>query len=376
MVEAAGLRAPRRACVGFAVAILMFCASSHPEAPASPEKVESTTLRQLYAGPPPTWPAPELDAGVAFVEFGERPRKAPPTERTRALAALGKQLFFDPSLSRDGTVACSHCHDPARGWSDGRPVSAGVGGLRGRRNAPSLFGLDHAGLWGWTGRTTDLRAQLAAPLFDPLEMANEDIAAVARSLDRSPGYREAFSRRFPEAEGVTIEGIGEALEAYLAGIDETTRFDAFLAGDKAALSDIEITGLHLFRTKARCANCHFGPRLSDGFFHNLRLSFFGEPAEDRGRYDVTGRLEDVGRFRTPSLRQVVRTAPYMHNGLFADLRGVINLYDRGGGEVWARNAGEAANPLNPHAQRLSPHIRKLGLSDDEKAALLAFLSTL
>lgn len=338
--------------------------------------ISASTLQHLYAGPPTTWPRPALDAGIAFVEFASPPRAPPMDDRERELAALGERLFFDPQLSGSGTVACSHCHDPRKGWGDGRATSIGAWGRTGRRNAPPLFDGVHGGPWGWTGRFDSLRAQLIAPLFDPREMANDDSSAIVRRIEDRPDYRAAFARAFEPGAGVALADIAGALAAYLRGRDEPTRFDAFLSGDRSVLSATELEGLHLFRTKARCANCHFGPRLSDGAFHNLRLSFFGEPAQDLGRHETTGLAEDAGRFRTPSLRHVSRTGPYMHNGLLSDLRGVIHFYDRGGGEVWARNASEAAHPLYPHAARLSPHIRPLGLSAAEKTALLAFLGTL
>ena len=164
--------------------------------------------------------------------------------------------------------------------------------------------------------------------------------------------------------------------AYLATLDSETYFDRFARGDRAALTDMALAGLHLFRTRARCANCHFGPWLTDEGVHNLRLSFFGEPAQDLGRHAATQAAEDAGRFRTPSLRHVASSAPYMHDGLFPTLEGVVNFYDRGGGEVRARNAAEAARPLYREAARLSPHIRPLGLTAQEKAALAAFLRTL
>ena len=164
--------------------------------------------------------------------------------------------------------------------------------------------------------------------------------------------------------------------AYLAGLETPTRLDRFAAGDAAALDDREIRGLHLFRTRAGCANCHHGPLLSDGRFHNLGLSGYGEPGADLGRHAVTGQPEDAGRFRTPSLRHVARTAPYMHSGHFPTLASVVAFYVRGGGEVWVRNAGEAADMLRRHAATLSPHVRPLDLTPAERADLVAFLGAI
>lgn len=327
-------------------------------------------LRTAYAGPPATWPAPWLDPDVAFRELGPPPSPRP----SPAAAALGARLFRDPRLSVDGRVACASCHDPDHGFSVPQKVAQGVAGAPGRRNPPGLAAVAGRAHLGWDGGGGDLAARVLGPLTDPREMGRADLEAVLAGLP-AMGYGAAFTDVFGR-DGISAPTLSAALVAYLATLDGETRFDRFARGDKAALTDTELSGLHLFRTKARCANCHFGPLLTDEGFHNLRLSFFGEPAEDLGRFAVTGMAEDAGRFRTPSLRHVAASAPYMHNGLFPTLDGVINLYDRGGGEVWARNAAEAARPLFREAARLSPHIRPLGLTEQEKAALAAFLRTL
>lgn len=324
-------------------------------------------LRAAYAGPPESWPRPALDADVAFVEMGVPP--SPPSPGPEA--ALGARLFRDTRLSDDGLVSCASCHDPAFGFSLPQRVGKGAGGAAGRRNPPSLHQAAARGAFDWDGRGADLAVRVLAPLSNPAEMGSDPEAALARIAPTAAGadLRAMFG-------GVSEAALARALMAYLATIDTPTRFDRFAKGDAAALDDTELWGLHLFRTKARCANCHLGPQLSDGLFHNLRLSFFGEPAQDLGRFAVTGRREDTGRFRTASLRHVGESGPYMHNGLFPTLAGVVNFYDRGGGEVWARNAAEAARPLYREAARLSPHIRPLGLTEAEKAALIAFLGTL
>lgn len=322
-----------------------------------------------YRGPPSGWPAAQVDAGVAFVELGPLTDNPAPTPQLRAQATLGRALFADPRLSASGRIACASCHDPARGWSVDEPVATGIDGRRGRRNPPDLRQADAHTQWGWDGRGTTLAAQSLAPLTDPDEMGNPSVQAVLARLQAAPGPRAALTPR----------ALGEALAAHVLQAGATaapTRYERFLRGERSLLTPLELQGLHLFRTKARCVNCHHGPWLSDGLFHNLRLSAFGEPAEDRGRQHVSGRPEDTGAFRTPSLRRVAASPPYMHNGLFASLQGVLHLYMRGGGEVWARNAAQAAQPLYPHAARLSPLIRPLELGAEEQAALLAFLRTL
>ena len=361
------------------------------------------SLRAAYSGPPASWPRPWLDPGIAFVEL-DAPAPLPPPPPSEA--DLGARLFGDPRLSADGRVSCASCHDPAHGFSVADKVGRGVGGMPGRRNPPALHGLDARGSLDWDGGGPALPARLLAPLTDPKEMGAGALQGsmeapecskiligesllpdrICQPTGNRPGSLDDAMARLagtgPGAELARLSGdlapgtLARVLAAYLATIDGETRFDRFIRGDATALDDTELNGLHLFRTKARCANCHFGPQLSDGRFHNLRLSFFGEPAQDLGRYEVTGAREDAGRFRTASLRHVGDSAPYMHNGLFPTLAGVVNFYDRGGGEVWARNAAEASRPLYREAAQLSAHIRPLGLSPQEKAALVAFLGTL
>nr|WP_255607649.1 cytochrome c peroxidase [Ancylobacter sp. Lp-2] len=295
------------------------------------------------------------------------------------MARLGAALFADPRLSAAGTMSCASCHAPAHGFADPRPLRPATGAAP-PRDAPSLLGVARLPAFGWEGMETSLAAQALRPLAHPDEMANRDPAALAARLGERPAYRPLVAAAFGKASldppHLDPPRLGAALAAYLATIDEPTRFEAFLAGAPDALSDEEIRGLHLFRTKAGCANCHSGPLLADGGAHNLGLSAFGEPREDLGRFRATGRVADAGRFRTPSLRHVGRTAPYMHAGLFPNLEAVVNLYARGGGEVWLRNEAEASDPLRAAAARRDPLLRPRALDEAERAALVAFLRAL
>lgn len=279
---------------------------------------------------------------------------------------LGAQLFHDRTLSASGNLACSDCHRADHGWSD--PT------IRKGRNAPSLFGVTRRHVWSWDGGKTDLESQLLAPLVDSKEMANADIAAVIEKLNASTHYASSFRAVF--GEDADAARLADALRAFVNKIDEPSRFDRFAAGDNDALSDQERAGMHVFKGRAGCITCHSGPLLSDDSFHNLGLSAFGEPSQDLGRYRITGIKEDVGRFRTPSLRHVSRTAPYMHSGHFKTLESVVNFYMRGGGDVWLRNETEANDPLRRAAATLSPHIRPFNLNEAERDALIAFLKAL
>ncbi|WP_052958202.1 cytochrome c peroxidase [Aquamicrobium sp. LC103] len=322
-------------------------------------------LSEAYRAPPHDWPAALVDADGDFIELGALQLPTHVRSRDPDEARLGRDLFHDRSLSAGNDIACGDCHQESHGWSDGKPAQA-------RRNTPSLFAAAHRRVFSWDGRHETLQAQMLAPLTDRREMANPDLEAVLDRLRSDAVYSWRFRSLYGD-EGVNAATLASAFAAFAARIERPTRFDHFVLGNYDALDREEIWGLHLFRTKAGCANCHFGPLLTDDRFHNLGLSAFGEPAEDLGRFAVTGEPDDAGRFRTPSLRHVARTAPYMHNGHFGTLEGVIHFYARGGGEVWARNEAEANRPLHRFASRLSPHLRPLDLSVLERRALAAFL---
>ncbi|MBP0484833.1 cytochrome-c peroxidase [Sagittula salina] len=204
-------------------------------------------------------------------------------------------------------------------------------------------------------------------------MANVDLDDVVERVASDKAYDPMFEQAYGD-ETITLERISDALAAFQVTLDRATRFDRFLAGNTRVLSDEAVWGLHLFRTKARCVNCHMGPHLTDNKFHNIGLSYYNRKFEDLGRHDITGDPEDAGHFRTASLRHVSRTAPYMHNGLFPNLRGLVNLHAFGGGRS-ARDLGNA-DPLYPSAAHVSEHLRPLVLSPSERAALVAFLESL
>jgi len=334
-----------------------------------PTRRAEVSLRALYAGPVSGWPPAIVDIRDGFVEFGAL---QPLVAADAAKAALGERLFHDPLLSRNTDMACATCHDPKLGWSNGAAIAVGADRGHGARNVPSLFSAAYRQHWGWDGWGASLAAQSLRPLTDSYEMANPDIETVLSRLGGREDYKNAFSAAYGDP-ALSADRLAGALVAFQAGLEEPTRFDAFLRGDHSQLTEQEIQGLHLFRTKARCANCHFGPLLTDERFHNLGLAAFREKSQDLGRYNVTGRAEDAGQFRTPSLRHVGQTAPYMHSGLFASLEGVVRFYVRGGGEVWARNEREARLPLYAEVARIAPFIHPLELSVDEQAALVAFL---
>lgn len=269
--------------------------------------------------------------------------------------ALGRRLFLDPILSADGAIRCASCHQPARAFTDGRPRAVGVFGRVASRGAPSLLNAAYARYFFWDGRETNLEAQVLQPIVNPAEMDLPLETAVAR-LSSSGDYPAAFAAAFPD--GVSAASLGRALASYVRTLlSGGAPVDRFYAGDAAALSEDARRGFRLFVGVAGCSSCHLGTLFTDDGFHNTGVGWGGH---DTGRYAVTGREEDRGRFNTPSLRNVALTAPYMHDGSLATLEDVVEFYVRGG------------NP-NPY---LAGEIRPLRLNERERADLVEFLRTL
>lgn len=333
-------------------------------------------LRQRYSsGDYSQWPRPHLDKEVEknFKDIGHLPRIQHPKDNpyNKEKENLGKTLFFDPRLSSSGQIACASCHDSELAWGDGRRVSYGHDRQLGRRNAMTLLNVGLADSLFWDGRSVSLEEQAGFPVEDSLEMHSPLNLAVER-IAAIEGYENLFLEAFGSTE-VNEERIRQALATFERSIvSESTKFDRFIAGESDIYSDDELLGLHLFRTKARCINCHNTGYFSDNDFHNTGLSYYGRRFEDLGLYEVTGKKEDVGKFKTSTLREISRTAPYMHNGLFPHLEGVVNMYDAGMFQP-KRRKNQLNDTLFPTT---SPLIRELNLSNREKEALVAFLKSL
>ena len=320
-----------------------------------------------YRQPPEHWPPAQVYEQAAPVpELAPLPTLPPVEWHTPATEALGKTLFFDPRLSGSGQIACASCHDPDLGWADGRRLAFGHNRQTGTRNSMSILNAARFQYLFWDGRAEGVLDQALQPITNPVEM-NADLDQVLARLNRIPGYRQAFAAAFG-SETVTSDRLARALAAFLRSIQSRpNRLDRFIMGDYDQLSDQEILGLHLFRTRAGCLNCHNGSLYSDGQFHHTGLSYYGRALEDRGREEATGRAEDRGKFRTPSLRDLTYTGPWMHNGVFSSLRGILNMYNAG-------MIGKAE--LHPDLPPLSPLIHPLNLNATELDALEAFLHTL
>lgn len=341
-----------------------------------PSAGELAALRKLYAGAPATWPRPRLLPDAKFTEMAPLQLRPRPQGKELALAQLGGELFEDPRLSASGHFACQSCHNRRLGWGDGLPTSFGHARAEGRRNAPSLFSAGYQTVFFWDGRAKSLEEQALGPLTDGKEMANAELTGVAQRVGAVASYRERLAAITGRSE-VELGDVTAALAAFQRTLERRTKFDRFAGGEQRALSDQEVWGLHIFRTKAGCANCHSGPLLSDGSAHNVGLSFFGRKLEDLGRYGVTGEAADAGLFRTPPLRHVSETAPYMHNGIFPTLDGVVRFYEGGGGVVRPERREEGERlALFEAARKNSPLVKRFELTAAERAALVAFLRTL
>ncbi|WP_292132429.1 cytochrome c peroxidase [Brevundimonas sp.] len=359
---------PAAALVGAVVFALGGTAVSRVQTPTS-----DAELRLAYAGLPATWPRPDLGEGAVFTEFGPLPPPLAPADNptTPAKAALGERLFNDPRLSHSGQIACASCHAAELGFADGLRTSFGHDRQRGRRNSISVATSAWMTPMFWDGRSGSLEDQSLHPLVDPVEMAGS-LDAVVQRIAVDPAYAPAFAAAFGD-DRINIDRIARALAAFQRTLKpRRSPWSRFIAGERNALDAQELRGLHLFRTRGGCANCHNGPALSDGRFHNLGLTYYGRKYEDLGRYEVTGEAADVGRFRTPSLLGVGRTGPYMHNGLFPHLDGVVNFYNAGGAHP-RRRPDQADDPLFPSTD---PLLEPRQLTREERQAIVAFLGTL
>jgi cytochrome c peroxidase len=271
------------------------------------------------------WPAATAgDEGAKDKPQAALPREpAAPKDNptTPGKVALGKQLFFDPRLSGDDTMSCASCHLPGKAFGDGRPLAAGKGGKALTRNTPGLIDAGFYSTFTWDGRKKTLEEQALDPIESQAEM-DQDLALLEKELNGIPGYVKQFQAVFGTA--VTREGIARALSAFQRTlVSGASPFDRHLRGEKDALSEDAEEGMRLFMGEAGCAECHGGPLLSDEKFHRIGVS-----TGDRGRGAVTGKKEDDCRFRTPSLRNVALTGPYMHDGSIETLEEVVTFYYR------------------------------------------------
>lgn len=272
---------------------------------------------------------------------------------------LGRFLFFDKRMSKNNTIACASCHIPAMAFTDGQPVSTGINRLQGGRSAPASINRVFSTAQFWDGRGATLEDQSVGPLVSPVEHGFVNHEEMVKKLKGIEGYRRLFKEAFNS--DITTEAVGKAIASFqrtiLSGNSPADRFD--VGGEQEALTEDAQRGLTLFRGKARCTRCHSGFNFSDEKFHNIGIGWDTNTV-DLGRFMETKNPEDIGAFKTPTLREISRTAPYMHDGRFATLEDVVNFYNQGGIK-------------NPH---LDNTIIPLELTAEEKHDLVALLRSL
>jgi cytochrome c peroxidase len=277
---------------------------------------------------------------------------------SKAKVELGRLLYFDKRLSADGTVACADCHHPKFAFADGNPVSTGIKGQRGGRSAPTVFNRAYSLAQFWDGRAASLEEQAKGPMANPIEMGNTHQAVVAK-LQSIPGYRTQFKAVFG-TDTIDIDHVAKAIATFERTVlSGNSPYDQYKAGKKNALTAEQVAGMKLFFGKARCDACHEGINFTTNAYHNLGIGT-DKPKPDEGRFIVTKNPADWGAFKTPTLREVARTAPYMHDGSLKTLDEVVDFYDKGG---------------TPN-KNLDKEIRKLNLTANEKKELVAFLKSL
>ena len=322
----------------------------------------------------------------------KKPRTNNPISNEKIL--LGKELYFDKRLSSDGTVSCATCHDPAAAFTSKEALAIGINGQKGTRNAPTLLNSVFSESYFWDGRVRTLEEQVKQPLLNPAEMGVKDEAALIKRLNSIDEYRLRFRRIFPRT-GITLETVAKAIAAYERTLlSNDAPFDRFIAGDSTAINENQRRGWELFRGKAKCIECHAfstsSPLFTDSKFYNtgittrsqdledshrlaekIRLSRRGDKLDpsllahqpefsDLGRFLVTNELKDVGAFKTPTLRDVELTGPYMHNGSIKTLLDVVRFYNRGGEK-------------NPNVDE---KMRVLNLNEKEMSELVEFMRSL
>jgi cytochrome c peroxidase len=320
----------------------------------------------MPGGKPPTPGARSQEPRADFDEAEwkakyRRPKLVPfPDENkyTKERELLGRTLFFDPRLSSSNQIACASCHNPALAWGDGLPRAIGHNKKVLGRRSPTILNLAWGELYFWDGRAASLEEQALGPIASPVEM-NLPLDEMVRKLEGIPGYRDLFYAAYPGDE-IGEETVAKGIATFVRTVvSERAPFDRWIAGDDTAISEQAKRGFKLFNTKGRCMQCHNTWRFTDDSFHDIGVKGI---AEDKGRGVILEEIEAMQyAFKTPTLRNVDRRSPYMHDGSVETLEDVINQYSNGGG---------VKRPS------LSEEIKPLLLSAGEKRDLIAFLKTL
>lgn len=282
---------------------------------------------------------------------------------TKQKAELGRLLYFDKRLSSDHTISCASCHNIPCAYSDCRAIAIGIENQKGTRHSPTIINAAYSKFLFWDGRAVSLEDQCGGPLGNTKEMTNKKNVHDAHlqcteEVKSIPGYRILFKNAFAKDE-ITIDEIAQAIATFERTIlSGNSPYDRYRAGEKGALTEKQIRGFEVFK-KVGCVNCHLGFNFSDERFHNIGVGM-DSTHPDLGRYEITHDKKDWGAFKTPTLREVDLTSPYMHDGSLETLEAVIDYYDKGG----IKN------------KNLHPLMRPLNMSSEDKEALLSFLKSL
>ncbi|MYC27727.1 MAG: cytochrome-c peroxidase [Nitrospira sp. SB0662_bin_26] len=279
---------------------------------------------------------------------------------TKDKVELGKLLFFDKRLSANDTIACASCHMPSMAFTDGQPVSTGIHGQKGGRSAPTAINRVFSSAQFWDGRAATLEEQSVGPFANPIEHGFKDHDELVAKVKSIAGYGPLFERAFG-SPAITTDLIGKAIASFQRTLlSGNSNYDRFTMGNEGqALSANAQNGFRVFLGKGQCLRCHFGFNFTDEQYHNLGVGS-NKKERDAGRQAVTNKPEDMGAFKTPTIREIAKTAPYMHDGSLQTLREVVDFYDQGG-------------LPNPH---LDPLIKPLKLTEQEKKDLVEFMESL
>lgn len=315
--------------------------------PATAATVEEVKLPLMpHAAPLPATPQPLPELKV--------PADDPLTPEK---VALGKQLFFDKRLSKDGSAACLSCHLPEKGWTDGKALSTKVDGKTNTRHSPTLFNVGYNDLWYWDGRAETLAKQVEAAWKGQM---SADPAAVAATIGKIPGYTVQFRTIY--GHDATPADIVQALASFVRTLRTgDSPWDRYEKGDKKAVGEDAVRGFELFRNKAGCAGCHAPPMYTDNGFHDVGIGF-DKPEPDVGRGKISKNEKENGAFKTPTLRSVTTHAPYFHDGRAATIEEAVDYMLSGG-----------IKDKNPN---LDAKMKAVKLSAKERADLLAFVKAL
>ena len=304
-------------------------ASGAPGAPVSPRSGSGPgEVRPAASLPAPDAKLPAFEASqlLSFAPIAEGVDKPVMDDVVR----LGQMLYFDPRLSGGGDVACASCHDLGRAGADGQVISTGSKKQRGRLHTPTVLNAGGAFAQGWDARATTIEELVVPHVTDPSIMGMPDVKRVTETLESIPAYAAAFKKAFPdETPAISGETLGRALGGYTKRLFARARWDRYLAGDRSLLSETELSGVAMF-VEAGCTSCHQGKYLGATQSQKLGIAKAWPPpaGTDPGRFEATKQEGDRGMFKVPTLRNVTRTAPYLHDGSVASLEEVVRLMAR------------------------------------------------